>query len=133
MRIAMDNNKRLPDSELAVMLVIWDSKEQIHTGDIMRGLELAGKKPGLSMVQSYLNRLCDKGFLRCEKIGRLNHYIALVGAEEYKAREAASFVERLYEGSPTKLFASLIQSNTLSEDDLAEMKRILDEGGDTEC
>lgn len=69
--------KRLPDSELEIMLIIWEARGQISTSDIMQRLK---KKKSLQLVQNSLNRLEGKGFVRCEKIGRLNHYTALVPA-----------------------------------------------------
>lgn len=121
----MEKLKRLPDSELEVMLVIWNCDPPIHTGEILQ--QLGNKKGNLQMVQSYLNRLVEKGFIKCDKIGRLNHYSALVDAEEYRAQEATNFLEKLYENSPTKLFATLMRNNSISDDDISEMKKILDE------
>lgn len=60
--------KRLPDSELEIMLIIWEARGQISTSDIMQRLK---KKKSLQLVQNSLNRLEGKGFVRCEKIGRL--------------------------------------------------------------
>ena len=122
----MEKLRRLPDSELEVMLVIWNCKPPIHTGEILQQLG-DNKKGNLQMVQSYLNRLVEKGFIKCNKIGRLNHYSALVDPEEYRAQEASSFLEKLYENSPTKLFATLLRNNSLSAADIAEMKKILEE------
>ena len=34
----MERWKRLPDSELEVMLIIWDGKEKVSTSDIMQHL-----------------------------------------------------------------------------------------------
>ena len=67
----MERWKRLPDSELEVMLIIWDGKEKVSTSDIMQHLK---EKKSVQLVQNALNRLEGKGFVQCEKIGRLNHY-----------------------------------------------------------
>lgn len=128
----MKELRRLPDTELDVMLVVWGGGTRMDTGEITR--RLSDKKPvEVRVVQSYLNRLVEKGYLRCEKIGRLNHYTPLVAMEDYRARETASFVERLYGNSPAKLFAALVQDRGLSPDDLEELRRILEEGDDGKC
>ena len=62
----MEEYKRLPDSELEVMLIIWEARGQISTSDIMQRLK---KKKSLQLVQNSLNRLEGKGFVQCEKIG----------------------------------------------------------------
>ena len=82
--------KRLPDSELEIMLIIWEARGQISTSDIMQRLK---KKKSLQLVQNSLNRLEGKGFVRCEKIGRLNHYTALVPA---RYADADGPVEAVY-------------------------------------
>lgn len=62
----MERWKRLPDSELEVMLIIWDGKEKVSTSDIMQHLK---EKKSVQLVQNALNRLEGKGFVQCEKLG----------------------------------------------------------------
>lgn len=119
----MDTLKRLPDSELEVMLIIWNGEGKVSTSDIMQHLK---KKKSVQLVQNSLNRLESKGFVKCEKIGRLNHYTPLVSLEVYRSQETASFLEKMYENSGSKLFAALIENNSLSEDDLQTIKAMLE-------
>ena len=119
----MGEKKRLPTSELEGMMIIWEGEGMVSTSDIMQKIQ---KKKSLQLVQNSLNRLENKGFVRCEKIGRLNHYVPLVSLEEYRAQETASFLEKLYQNSGSKLFAALIQNNSLSEEDLNKIKEMLD-------
>lgn len=119
----MDKLKRLPDSELEVMIIIWDGKGHVSTSDIMQQL---GETKKVQMIQSYLSRLEEKGFVKCEKIGRLNHYTPLITIEAYREQETDNLVEKLYKNSPTKLFTTLLQSNSIKAEDIAEIKRILE-------
>lgn len=119
----MDTLKRLPDSELEVMLIIWNGEGKVSTSDIMQHLK---KKKSVQLVQNSLNRLESKGFVKCEKIGRLNHYTPLVSFEAYRSQETASFLEKMYENSGSKLFAALIENNSLNEDDLQTIKAMLE-------
>jgi len=127
----MEKYKRLPDSELQVMLQIWEHDRQVDTGEIMRQLtEQMGRKPRLTLIQQSLNRLVEKGFVKCDKIGRLNHYTSLVNADEYKAQEAGSMLEKLYGNSPSKLFTALLRNNSFSSSDIEDLKKVLDESGE---
>lgn len=119
----MDQIRRLPDSELEIMLLIWEGEGLISTSDLMR--RLRGKK-SVQFVQNCLNRLEEKGFISCKKIGRLNHYAPLVELETYRAQETSSFIEKLYENSPTKLFAALLENNVLTPEDLASIQALLE-------
>ena len=109
------------------MLIIWEVDKQLSTSDIMQRLR---NKKSVQLVQIYLNRLEDKRFVQCDKIGRLNHYTPLVKLKDYQAQEAASFLQKLYENSPTKLFAALLESNALTQKDIDAIKLLLESDGD---
>ena len=113
----MESYKRLPDSELEVMLLIWRSQEPIHTGEILSRLALQ-KATNLQAVQSTLNRLLGKEFIACEKVGRLNYYTSLVAEDAYRQQETESFLEKLYQSSPSRLVAALLESPALTEEEL---------------
>lgn len=119
--------KRLPDLELEVMLTIWQSGNIPHTGEIHQRLA-DGKRRPIQAVQTVLARLEEKGFVRREKIGRLNYFYPLIAAETYREQETASFLEKLYGNSPARLVAALVRSDSISEDDLAEIRRVFERG-----
>ncbi len=117
--------KRLPELELEAMLTIWKSDKALNTGEIHQRLM---KQRPLQVTQTVLSRLEEKAFVRREKQGRLNYFYPLVAEEDYRAKETASFLEKLYGNSPARLVAALVQSESLSAEDLAEIKRILERG-----
>ena len=51
--------KSLPDSELKVMMVIWEKGEKMSTGEILSNLKDTNWK--LSTLQIILGRLTEKG------------------------------------------------------------------------
>ena len=117
--------KRLSESELDVMLVVWRAQEALDTGEVARRLQKGWK---IQAVQVVLGRLVKKGYLSYEKIGRLNYYIPLVAEADYRAAETETFVEKLYRNSPKSLIAALVQSQPLSKEDLEEIRALLDRG-----
>ncbi len=125
----MEKIRRLPDSELEVMLLIWQSIEPLHTGEILQRLK-DSRECNLQMVQSALNRLTGKGFVNCNKLGRLNFYSSLVDKELYLEQETDSFIERLYHNSPAKLVTKLLSKQSMSETEISEIKRLLEKGGE---
>lgn len=117
---------RLPDRELQVMQVIWKENREVHTGEIVENLRL--EKPiKLQALQVILARLVGKNFLSCKKLGRLNYYKALVMQEVYKNNETHLFLERLYCNSTKSLIVSLIKDNDITKEDIAEIKKLLEE------
>jgi predicted transcriptional regulator len=125
----MGKIKRLPDSELEVMLIVWRQGEAIHTGEILQKLSV--KKPtNIQAVQSTLNRLLGKEFIRCQKIGRLNFYTPLIDEAEYRDQETETFLEQMYHSSPMKLIAALLSKQAMSDADLREIRQLLEKGAE---
>lgn len=121
--------ERLPDSELNVMKVIWNSTEAIGTGKIIEVL-IEEKNWSRSTIQVLLSRLEERGFIECQKTGRLKYYLPLIREEDYCSKETKTFIEHFYNNSYKKLIASLVQDNTLSEEDIDDIINIIKKGGD---
>ncbi len=121
--------KSLPDSELKVMMIIWNNGERMSTGEILAELK-NDTTWKLSTLQIILTRLTEKGFLKNEKIGRYNYYTSLVDGNEYTKFETKNFVKKMYNNSSKKLIASLISGDdTLSDEDIEEIRNMLNKGG----
>lgn len=73
--------KRLPDSELEIMMIIWDLDRPVTRFEIEAQMD-QGRKLSPTTVLSFLSRLQEKGFLDVRKSGKNNVYIALVDREE---------------------------------------------------
>ncbi len=120
----MQITKRLPDTELEIMKVIWANPSPISTNGIKEILER--ERPwNTAPLQTLLNRLIDRGFLAAGKDGKRKTYVPLVDEESYLAAENKSFLERLNNNSVTKLVASLYNSNSITEDDLEDLRRFI--------
>ena len=55
----MERWKRLPDSELEVMLIIWDGKEKVSTSDIMQHLKEKSAAGAKCAQSSGRKRICS--------------------------------------------------------------------------
>ena len=117
---------RLPDSELEVMQVIWHHDTPISTTQIG---EIINRRRSLSVsaLQTLLYRLMDKGFLSSEKREKSRWYVPLVDEESYLAQENKSVLERLNQSSVTRFVASLYRSRNITDEDLEELHRFIDE------
>lgn len=118
----MKDYPRLPESELDIMLVVWDLKEATAPA-ILERLE---RPLTASALHSYLKRLEEKGFLACEKTGKVNSYRPLVSRREYERREGMSVLSKLYAGSLKRFAAALYDGGALSPGDVEELKDYLD-------
>lgn len=118
--------ERLPDSELAVMQIIWAEQLPIGSGRIVQILEQE-KGWTRSTVQVLLKRLEEKGFLSCKKEGRLKMYTPLIEREQYVSKETKSFLEHFYNNSYQGLIASLVKNETISQEDIEDIVSIITE------
>ena len=120
----MADIKRLPDSELEIMMIIWDADEKVTSDYIMENLNKTWRK---TTVLNFLTRLCDRGFLKCHKEGRFNVYKSLVNKEDYLQKESKSFLQKVHNNSLTSLVASLYDGEHISKEDLKELKKFIEE------
>ena len=117
---------RLPDGELEVMQVIWDSKPPVARGDIERALS-ASHALAPTTILTLLTRLADKGFLSVEKKGRGNVYSPLISRHDYLSIQSRRFVQRLCGGNMSAFAAALCDSG-LSREELEELRALLEKG-----
>lgn len=122
----MEEGRRLPDAELEIMQAIWSLQPPVTAAEVQQKVSRDWKA---TSVLTFLSRLCDKGFLSCEKQGRSNHYTPLITQESYLQRESCSFVDRLCGGSVKNLVASLSDAGALSARDIDELRAFLDAQG----
>ena len=118
--------KRLGDAELEIMLVVWDISEPVTSNYILERLH-GSRNWALSTLMTTLARLADKGFVYCDRSTRTNYYSALISAQNYKAKESRSFLERLYGNSLQNLVTSLYDSDTINDDDLSNLRKLIEE------
>lgn len=117
---------RLPDAELEVMQAVWRSEQPVSTSALNERLNEC-RPWNVSALQTLLNRLIARGFLSTEKRGKSRWYEALIRESDYLASENKSFLERLNSSSLTKFVATLYDSKGITESDLEELHRYIDE------
>ncbi len=120
----MRNHKTLPDSELDIMLAVWHAEGPAAAPALLETLE---RPLTASALHSYLKRLEEKGYLRCEKDGRVNRYTALIPEEEYRRQAGGAVLEKLYDGSLRTFAAALWDGGRLSADQVSELRDYLDQ------
>lgn len=120
----MRDHTRLPESELDIMLVIWNLGDQATAPEILERLE---RPITASALHSYLKRLEEKGYLSCVREGRTNRYAPRIGREEYQRQEGRSMLRKLYQGSLKRFAAALYDGGVLDRGEVAELRAYLEE------
>lgn len=116
--------KHLPDTELAVMKAIWACGEDVSRAAMEP--HLAEYHWTANAINTYLSRLTEKGFVTSHKKGKALLYTPLISRDEYLAFDSRRVLKSLYDGKP-KNFMAALASNGLKEQDVAELRALLDE------
>lgn len=118
--------KRLPDSELEIMMIIWEADKPVSSTYIIE--KLKGKKDWAhTTVLNFLARLVDRGFLETKKKGRFNYYNSIISEKDYLQKESKTFLEKMHKNSLKSLVASLYDGDAISKEDLEELSNFVDE------
>ena len=122
----MKEYPRLPDSEFAVMQIIWAQPVPISKLQVSA---LAEPQKGWThqTVYTLLSRLTERGFLSSEKQGKERYYTVLVSREAYLNQETSRFMKAVHKNSLTGLMNALFANNKPNEEDLSELERWLKE------
>lgn len=123
----MEEIKRLPESELEIMQIIWKKSAPVSRVDIEQALQKTHPLAPTTIL-TLLTRLCEKGFLSLKKEGRSNLYEPLITEKEYLAAESRSFLDRVFHGSVAS-FATALCDSGVTKEELEELRRLLEEGG----
>ena len=117
--------KRLPDSELDIMLIIWEAKEPVSRSYIEKQIN-EKKNLASTTILSLLTRLINKGFVHAEKQGKGNLYSALIDENIYIQNEGKSMLEKLYGNSLKNFVSALYNGKKIDDKELAELIDFLD-------
>ena len=108
---------------MELLRVLWDGGPQ-SLSEVHEALGDAG----YTTVQTRLNRLVEKGLAAKSKVGRQpTKYAAAVEPEEITAPQLDSLVEGVTGGSVVPLVAHLVGDESLTPDQLREIKRLIRE------
>ncbi len=117
--------RRLPDSELELMMIIWDAGHPVTRNEIEEKLP-GERRLSATTILSFLSRLEEKGFVRVRKEGRNNVYESVVRKEDYLTQESRSIWKRLYQNSVGNFMTALGRGDDLTDQDLDELQEFLD-------
>ena len=114
----------LTKCEMDVMDIVW-RRGRATVQNVVDGLE---RPLAYTTVMTALKILKSKrGVLRCEKEGRAFVYEALVSREDVSRGMALELKERLFGGSAKWLLLNLLENESLSKDDIHDLRQAINE------
>lgn len=121
--------EKMSDSEWVVMKTLWDN-EGIMLNDMV---ELLREEKGWNKntIHTFLTRLEKKELVRIDKSSIPHKFFSHVTKHESVREETKSFMNKVYDGSVKLLLSNFVKDRSLSKEDIDELKKILEEGGDS--
>ena len=116
--------KRLPESELEIMMIIWEYNRPVNRMEIEERLK---KDIAAPTILSFLNRLEAKGFVSVEKIGKINWYTPLVKEEKYLQKESRNILQKMYQNSLKNFVTALYDGDGLTSQEIEDLKAFIEE------
>lgn len=116
---------RISEAEYAVMEALW--KQSPQTAAEVCESVCQDREWSMPTVKTLLSRLVTKGALATQPDGRRFLYTPLLQRSAYVGGESRRLVQRLFGGRAAPLFAHLAENEALSDEDIAEIERLLRE------
>ncbi len=126
-RTKENESKLLTETELELMTILWRLGEG-SVADVMAQLP-PGRDLAYTSVSTILRILEQKGVLQTRKEGRGHIYIPRLKKSDYEAKTVKHVVDRVFDGTPVALIRQLLDAVKLNEDDLKELKQLIEKAG----
>jgi BlaI family transcriptional regulator, penicillinase repressor len=123
--------KKMPnitEAEWVVMKVFWQ-QSPMTANEVIAAITDSGWNP--KTIRTLIIRLQKKRALGFEKRGREYTYFPLVAEHECVRQEAKSLLDRAGSAALKPMLAAFLQEQELSEADIEELKKILDQKSDS--
>ncbi len=118
------SHELLTEVELEFMTELWKIGEG-SVRDVLACLPTE-RKLAYTSCATIMRILDEKGFVESRKEGKTLIYSPKLSKDSYQSRSLRNLSDKLFDGTPASLVARLVDDNNLSENDLEEIRALLD-------
>jgi predicted transcriptional regulator len=111
-------------SELEILQVLWEFGPST-VGFVNEKLN-EKRKVGYTTTLKILQIMSEKGLVVRDETKRAHVYSARYSAENIEKRMVSDLIDRAFQGSTSRLVMQALASKPASEEELAEIRRLLD-------
>lgn len=115
---------RPTEAELELLRVMWE-RGPLTVREVHEGVE--GKGTGYTTTLKILQKMAEKGLVRRDESQRSHVYYPAVAAEATQRLLVRDLVKRAFGGSAGRLVVQALSEKKATKDELAEIRRLLDE------
>lgn len=117
---------QISEAESAVMEVLWRSRVPLTSEEVVAALAATHdwQEP---TIKTLLNRLLNKNAVSAEREGRRYRYLPVLKREDWLNDESGNLLDRLFGGRVAPLVVHFSEQRKLSEQDIAELRKLIEE------
>ena len=115
--------KTLTATELEMMSVIW-RLGPCTVSQVQEALQ-PQRDLAYTSISTIIRILEQKGFVDSAKVGRGHQYSAAISKQDYQALSLEHLVSKVFDDTPSLVVQRLLDSDTLSEKELAQIRALL--------
>ena len=116
---------RISDAEWLVINVVWQESPITATKIVEHLLPETNWSP--KTIHTLISRLVKKGALGVNKEASLFRYYPLISKNDCTREETKSFLQKVYGGSLHLLVANFVKNESVSPQEIEDLRRLLDE------
>lgn len=120
----MERKTSVSDSELEILEVLWEAGRPLNAGEIRSALNVH-KDWERTTVLTLIQRLLKKGAISQEK-REVYYYAPLIARRDHVQEETKNFVQRFFNGNIRNMVAALVDSDSLTKEDIEELRAYFD-------
>lgn len=121
-----NNINKVTNSELKILEVIWHH-EPVTSKEIINRLDSVWSD---RTIKTLISRLVKKDIVSFIKEGNKYIYSSNITEKEFKSGVTKSFLNTIYKGSVSSLMVHLVKNDDLTQSDIDELKKILEQEGE---
>jgi predicted transcriptional regulator len=115
---------RPTEAELELLRVLWE-RGPLTVREVHEGVE--GKGTGYTTTLKILQKMAEKGLVRRDESQRSHVYHPAVAAEKTQRLLVRDLMRRAFGGSAGRLVVQALSEKKATSEELAEIRRLLDE------
>lgn len=121
-------NKEMNNCESIVMKIVWDSKEDISTSEIIEQLKVKyNKNYARTTVVTFIQRLIEKGYVTRYKKGRASFIHPIKDLTQHQQKIVQEIDDLWFDGNAESFFSELCNVRKLTKEEVNDIRRALDE------
>ncbi len=115
---------KLSKTEEELMNHLWELKSAFMK-DLLE--VYPDPKPAATTISTLLKRMQDKDFVGYDLVGNMRQYFPLVSKESYFSKYLNGLIKNFFNDSPAQFASFFTQKSDLSEEELLNLKSIIED------